>query len=426
MLLGPQHFQQLSLRVESLLRALPGQHLSFPWGVRHFEYNPGDLTGGVVTVAALDAVMPDGTHVELQDPLQLDLRPMAGSLRQKAWPIHLALPVGAGLSGDTPRFVSHPGDLVPDENTGDAGVVIPRLRPRLSLIASVEPPPSRYTSFPLLEVRCEGEAFLPTEFTPPALLVSSTSPIGRQCASISERLRRKAAMLAERAMLMPQTQFASDARIQLTALGSALPAFEALLRVEPPPLSLYLELCRLAGAVAVIGNSLVPPLFPAYVHNDSRRAFDEVARFVVRSVDEGVPDQFERYAFEQEGEAFRLTPDPGWTGALAAGSRARVVLAVQSDASDELALGWGANCVIGSRSRIRSLLSRRILGLPRRAADRAGELPARRGTVLFDVTTDAEAFAPEDDLIVLGSAPGVRPTALFLYVFDAGLEQGHG
>jgi type VI secretion system protein ImpJ len=188
---------------------------------------------------------------------------------------------------------------------------------------------------------------------------------------------------------------------------------------------LYLELCRVAGAVAVIGKSLVPPLFPAYIHNDPRRAFDEVARFIVHSVDEGVPDLFQRYAFDQEGEAFRLLPDPGWTERLAPGAKSRVVMAVQSEASDEAAVGWGVNCVIGSRSRIRSLLSRRILGLPRRPAEHVGELPARRGTVLFDVTADAEAFTPDDDLIVLGSAPGVRPTALYLYVFDAGAEQGN-
>ena len=41
LLLTPQHFQQLSLRVEGLIQALPGLYVPFGWGVRSFEVRPG-------------------------------------------------------------------------------------------------------------------------------------------------------------------------------------------------------------------------------------------------------------------------------------------------------------------------------------------------------------------------------------------------
>jgi hypothetical protein len=40
------------------------------------------------------------------------------------------------------------------------------------------------------------------------------------------------------------------------------------------------------------------------------------------------------------------------------------------------------------------------------------------GTALFELTPDDDVLRPGDDLLVLGSTPGARPDALFLYIFD--------
>jgi len=195
LLLTPQHFQQLSSRLESLIQALPAWYVPFYWGVRAFDYDPSDFTAGVLTVRTLDAVMPDGLHVSLpadRADLQLDLRPLAPALRQGPMLVHLAMPIANGQATSTlNRFASYESEPVADENTGEGSVAIPRLRPQLSLIAAAQPP-ARFTSFPLIEVRCEGETFLATSFVPPLLHVTSSSPLGRRCAEVSERLRAKA------------------------------------------------------------------------------------------------------------------------------------------------------------------------------------------------------------------------------------------
>jgi len=422
LLLTPQHFQQLSSRVESLIQALPGWYVHFYWGVRRFDYDRTGLTAGVLTVRELDAVMPDGLHVSVtdRDDLQLDLRPMAGLFRQAPLPIHVAMPIANGqpTAAASHRFASYAGEPVADENTGEGGVAIPRLRPRLSLVAAAQPP-ARFTSFPLIEVRCEGETFLPTGFIPPTLSVTAASPLGRKCGEMSERLRVKAIELAERAILAPQSAFAAEARSQLHSLVSALPAFEAVLRTDGAhPCAIYIEACRLAGHVAVLSHGLLPPVFPAYVHNDPRKSFDLVLQFISQAVDEGVPDTVRRFAFLQEEDTFRLPADAAWSPAFGIGSLARLVLAVRCEADRDQIVAWGENCVIGGQSTVASLLARRVLGLRRRYAEHIGELRPPRGLHLFELVPDAEVLVTGDDLLVLGSSAGVRPEAIYLYVYE--------
>ena len=79
---------------------------------------------------------------------------------------------------------------------------------------------------------------------------------------------------------------------------------------DPGGEKLYVEACRLAGQVAILSRGLLPPVFPAYVHNDPRKSFDHVLHFIAQAVEEGVPDTVRRFAFEQDDEAFRLTADP--------------------------------------------------------------------------------------------------------------------
>ena len=428
LLLTPQHFQQMSQRTEALVQGLPQLFVPFGWGIRSFEFDAGDFTSGVLTVRALDAVLPDGLHVVFapeRDYVQLDLRPLAATLRQKPLLVHLAMPHGEGQTTSAQhRFASYEGDPIADENTGEGGVTIARLRPRLSLIAA-EQPPARYRSFPLIEVRCEGETFLQTPFAPPTLQVRGSSPLGKKCAAVSERLREKALGLSERAILSPQSPFAAEARDHMLMLVSALPALEALLRSETAhAFALYLELCRVAGAVAVLGRSMMPPVFPAYQHNDPLKSYEQVSQFVLQSVDEGVADKVRRFSFMQDEEQFRLPADLVWSRAFdpAAGARTRVALAVRTDASDDQAIAWGENCVIGGRAAIPSLIARRILGLGRRFADHIGEMTPPRGLHLFELMPDPDVVQQGEDLLVLGSTSGVRPDALYLYLFDQDAE----
>src|SRR6185312_12179473 len=165
MLLAPQHFQQLAVRNDALLQYHMLAAAPFHWGVRRLRFDPMLLLDGTYRVVELEAVMPDGLRVSYRegDPTDLSVS-VAGRVpdRNSAITIHLAVPAARGATasanGDFARFASYEGTPVPDLNTGEGEISVPRLRPRLSLIAG-DTPPDKFSSFPIAQVAYRDEAY---------------------------------------------------------------------------------------------------------------------------------------------------------------------------------------------------------------------------------------------------------------------------
>jgi type VI secretion system protein ImpJ len=426
MLVTRQHLQLLSSRLESLIQSLPGRYHPFFWGVSRCEYV---LTAGVLTVRALDAVMRNGFHVAIDDErawLRLDLRPHAAGLRQQAMLVHLAMPLDDGTERNgSRRFVACEREAA-DVIRGDDGVEIPRLRTELVLVLGEAPAESRYTSFPLLEVRCQAASYIVTDFMPPTLQVTPASSLGQRCAAIPPRIRREISVVTDRGTDTLDVPFSVDVRAQLNPIVGALPAFEVLIAAAPHPFALYTELCRLAGAVAVLRNHVVPPQFPPYRHDDARTGFDRIVHFVLGLGADPASDGARRFTFERKGAWFRLPPEPGWTDALAVGSRSQMILAVQTNIGESQALKWAANCLITTRSAVQSMLSRRVLGLSRSLVAPGTMLPAQRDLHLFRLAPDPDAAKAGEALLVFADLPDVKPSALYLYIVEGKPEHRDG
>ncbi len=415
---GSSRDRRLSLLLEELFQALPASRQSFSWGVCDAEYA---FRSGILVVRKLDAVMPNGFHVIRDDDrLRLDLRPLPAGEHAVYLAMTLCPPDEAN------RFLSGDPRAAADEVLGDDGVELPRLRTRLALVTT--PPDSPDTSLPLLKARVrrrngtdrrDDDWSEATTFVPPTLRVKPDSILGRRCASIADRLHRDADALARRANTGPASPGSMEAQAQLGPLASGLAAFEALLTGQPHPFALYVELCRLSGTVAALRRTTVP-VCPPYDHNDAWAVFEAVAR----SFAPAAPARVLKFTFEPEGQFLRLSPDAGWTQAAAPGSGAQWILAMESDASEEVARRWGENCVIGSRSRMPRLESRRILGASRAFVKQVDGIRADRRTALFAVTPAADTD-PNEDLLVLGGGPDVLPTALHLYVLHADGDGGN-
>ena len=61
MLLSPQHFQQESARVDTLVAWQSLSANALAWGVKHFDIDESLLANGLLRVNSLEAVFPDGT-----------------------------------------------------------------------------------------------------------------------------------------------------------------------------------------------------------------------------------------------------------------------------------------------------------------------------------------------------------------------------
>lgn len=428
MLLAPQHYQQWSLRHEALLHYHVSAGVPFYWGIRHWplKVDPALLGRGTLRVSELEAVMPDGLLISHglheADDLEVDLTPHVEEMKKRPLPVHLAVPVRkpVPVKGDLPRVRSYEGNPVPDENTGDNEIRIPRLRPCVSLLVT-ESPPQKYVTFPLVKVRYVNETFALTDFISPCLATPLRSPLGDMCSRVVKRLREKAVFLSEQArapsstMGMPLTLEKKNA---IHALVAALPHFEAVLNTGVShPYAVYLALCSLVGHLAALGESLLPPDLKPYDHHDLRATFEPVVEFAHRMFDEGIPETYRAFPFNLDQGMFGLRFDGSWM------SR-RLVLAVrgQPGMSERDVASWVDTALIGSSKRIPSMRDRRVLGPVRERIERDDELVPTRGVVLFTLKPDPEFLEPNEMLQIVNTGDRVatlRPAEIVLRVKNA-------
>jgi type VI secretion system protein ImpJ len=427
LLLTPQHFQQLSLRHETLLQYVSAGLAPFGWGVRYFKVDQASLVGGTLRVLEVEAVMPDSLVVSCGarrgEELQVDLTPYAEQMKERPVAVHLAVAAretDAITRGDLARYDSVEGDPVADEYTGEGQLRIPRLRPRLSLLVT-DAPPKKYVSFPLVKVAYRDESFTLTDFIPPTLSVPRQSPLGVMCSAAARRLREKAASLADRQrapVAGGRGGFDIETENLLRSLVTPLPLLEGVINTGAShPYLVYLALLSVAGHVSVMGRSPVPPLLAPYDHNDLRTTFEQALGFIDRKIDEGVTSSFTPYTFRFEEGVYGLMFEGAW-----ASRRLALGLRVQPGMTEQEVVRWGMECLIGSRGRMQRMRETRIQGARRAPAEPDEVFVPPRGVVLFSLKPDPEFVEPNEVLQIFN--PGergraARPAEIVLYVGNA-------
>lgn len=423
MLLTPQHFQQLSIRQEGLVGYCALAIQPYFWGVRKLHVDQSRLLSGEFCVLQLEAIMPDGLIVSHNasggNELRLDLTSKSAELQDHPATIHLAVPArGNGKrEGEAARYDSLEGEPVADENTGEGEVRIPRLKPHLMLLAAEAPPP-RYVSFPLARIQFKDDVFSLTEYIPPTTSVSLSSQVGEICLAVAKKLREKSMALSEQVQApsapgsMPMVV---ESKRKIQCLVAGLPLFESLLSTgQSHPYPLYLALSSVAGHLAALGSSLVPPVFPPYDHNNLRSTFEHVQDYAFRMISEGISEKYLGFPFQFSHGVFELSFDRDWMDR-------RLVLAVRAQAgmSEADLIKWGEECLIGSKSVIQSLRDRRILGAWRQYIAGDEDLVPPRGVVFFALKTGPEFIKPEEELQIVTiseRARALRPSEIILHV----------
>jgi type VI secretion system protein ImpJ len=427
MLLAPQHFQQLSQRHEELVSFHAATASAFHWGVSRLEIDTAALSQGVLRVAELEAVLPDGLIVtrELDDPrpLEVDLKPHAAALESGSSRVWLAVPARRpGLSplhGEFPRYRSVDGGAVIDESSGEGDVFIPRLRPSPVLLVT-EAPPLRYSALPVARLRRADDKFrLDESWEPPAMGVALGSPLARVAMEVAERLRKKTEVLSDRARArsVVQTPQLLETKLMIHALVSALPRLEAVLATgRSHPFALYLALCDVAGSVAALGHGMTPPVFPPYDHADPMAAFGRVRDFILRVVAEAVSESYTPFRFYFDQGAYNLPFAEDWRSlSLVLGVRGQ-------DGLDESEVeAWVESSLIGSQDLMPAMRDKRVLGARRRRIEREGDLVPAGGVLLYSLEADPEFVQPNQILQVWnvgdrGETPRVVEIVLYVKV----------
>jgi type VI secretion system protein ImpJ len=417
MLLAPQHLQQLSQRSESLVHYYLHAIAPFFWGVRELEIDQKLLVGGVFRVLKLEALMPDGLVVSHLASRDEDLRISLQNVQQQPATIHLAVPARSlvATKGDLPRYESVDGEPVVDESTGDGELTIPRLKPRLRLIAGDVP--AKYVSFPLARVQYKNEAFGLAEFVPPTTIVPAGSVIWEICSLTAAKIRERALFLSEQVRSpasASRVPLMLETKNRIQNLVSALPQLEAVLGTGVGhPYDLYKAFCLLAGHLAGLGYSMVPPVFGPYNHNDLHATFAEIQEFCFAMIEEGIPETYMAIPFQLVKKTFSLIFDAAW-------KEQRLFLAMrgQTGMSEKDVVEWGEQCRIGSESVMSSMRHKRIFGAARQLIQSYESLVPARGVILFALEYDPQFIKPDELLQIVNDSEsaGMHPAEIILYV----------
>lgn len=418
MMLAPQHLQQLSQRSESLVHYHLHTIAPFYWGIRHLEIDQKLLTTGIFRVIKLEAVMPDGLVVSHQAGQGSDLQLMLQNVQNQPVTIHLAVPARSlvATKGDLPRYHSVEGEPVVDESTGEGEISIPRLKPQLRLFAG-EIPPAKLVSFPLAKVVYRNEAFGLTDFIPPATIVPVGSQIWEMCSFTAAKIRERALFLSEQARSPASASkipLLMETKNRIQNLVTGLPQFEAVMNIGVAhPFELYKAFCTLAGNLAGLGYSMVPPVFATYNHNDLYASFNQLQEFAFAMMEEGIPESYVAIPFQLVKKTFSLVFDSEWKD-----RRLFLAMRGQSGMSEKDVVAWGEQCRIGSESLMRSMRDKRVLGANRQLIQSYETLVPARGVILFALDYDSQFIKPDEALQVVNDSEsaGLHPAEIILYV----------
>lgn len=427
MLLAPQHFQQSSLRSEQLVHYHLFNAAPYHWGIRRLRIDPVALVNGTFRLTDLEAVMPDGLPVGIDadypTSLELDLTAHALEFRRGPVTIHLCIPAERGdapTSGALARFHSVAGSPVVDANTGEGSLRIPRLLPRLTLIPG-ETPPEKFVSFPIAEVRFQDETFALTDFFAPLLQTGPGSALHEGVATIAKRVREKASFLSEKvraSVMLEKRPLLQEMQATVRSLSAALPRLEAMVASGVVhPFDLYLGMAALSGHLSGLGPTQVPPVFPAYDHNDQRASFAPLFLFAHRMLD-AVHESYTALPFAERDGRFSLR-----IPAERIASRLVVGLVTATGVSEADVAGWMETAQIGTAARMASIRDRRIRGAARERIEMADEmdLVPSRGVVLFAIAVDPDVIVPGEELVIVhpsDSEGRTRPSEITLYLHN--------
>lgn len=425
MLLSPQHFQQHDRRWHQLL-GYHLQHLSpHHWGVEILKFDPVTLPTGLLRLLELEAIMPDGLVLSfLAAPngmqIELDLTPYRQKIIETGAMVYLVVPkYMAGLSpitGEWPRYDSIEGEEVIDDNAGDNVIQIPRLQPKVALMIS-DQPPARYESIPIARLGFEDESYVLRSYIPPCFQVPQLSVLGERCGGLVRRMREKATYLCEKWQSQIGTPLVGETAAQMRPLVQSLPLLEPLLMSHHVhPYQLYQVMCSIAGTMSTLRLGQVPPIFPAYNHNDLLATFAPIFEWVNMVID-SIEKAYSvlMFALKEKERVFSILIQKDiLTPKLFVGIRAPAGMS-----EGELA-DWMRESIIATESHVESARMRRITGATRTLLQdqELYDLNPGRGVLVYSIESESHFIKPGERLVIFNPADTIekRPTEILLFL----------
>lgn len=425
MLLMPQHFQQMDMRMENILTYSLAHAVPFFWGLIKLKIDEALLTQGTFRVLDLEAIMPNGFLViglpDTHPTLEVDLLPFQEKLESLPHYIYLCVPQQRKAEqeegGELARYQSTLKSNIVDINTSGDVIDIPCLVPNLSLHVGTEPP-AHYTALPIAQVGYDTKSFALTSYVPPLIQVEALSPLGKRCHDLAYHIRQKLGYLQQKVQAV-STRITKDSffeeleDVRLKLIAGLLP-FEAVISAgKSHPFFLYQLLCALAGHISGIKYGELPPRLDSYDHLDIMKNYSQLIDYIEKVLRE-IEESYTVIPFTLNERVFTLQLQSAWVGdRLVLGARTHPGMTTED------LLQWIKNCVIVTDKYITIAKDDRVLGASRKLVSEVSSmnLVPTKGMQLFIVDVDPRYIDPRGVLCLFNFSDddSTRPLEVVLY-----------
>lgn len=424
-LLYPQHYQQMHHEIQQASLCYLSMAMPYYWGIKYIEIDEALLASGIVSITEVLAIMPDGSVVEKtaasKQKIEIDISEMKDNITSEPVTLHLAVikrqSDAANTDSEHARYDSVESRMIVDENTGDGPITMPllALRPMLLSGATI---PSRYSGFPLMQIKFQDDGFKRTDFIPPSICVRQESQIGYYVGRLIKNLRTRVSFLGERlqTLVTQDTESILEYYTRIyNIIVSRVVIIEALYFAQKiHPFEFYKELCISAGTYCSLQRGHMPPVFDPYNHNNLRATFDPVVGFIERIV-EMVKTLSIALPFIKNGRVFERKIKKEWLG------KGYLVLGIKMGVDSSLPniKQWLDGAIIASETTVEEAKEKRVLGASREAVEHVQEmgLLTTKGQLLVKVAIDGIFIKGEESLQVLNPSDTdlTRPAEIVLY-----------
>jgi type VI secretion system protein ImpJ len=347
--LTPHHLQALERSWTEGQKVSHEWDFPFHYGLRTLEFSPEALANHQFEIHRLNARMRDGTIVALgdgQEPDRLDLRDaireaeeqdegkLAVGLErafesQATVRVYLAVPrlklgrpnvQAEGAEGDARYFRSM--FAVEDESRSghEKELQFRRLNTRLLLSTQDQ---SGYEVLPIAQIKRAGDAGarpqIDEEYIPPVISIDAWSGLGRDIVrAVHDMIGQKIDVLSEqvrnRGIGFAATEASDLDRmmmlVELNGAHSALAVSAFCGGVHP--LTSYMQLCEIAGRLAIFSDERRPEAVPPYDHENLGWIFRLIRQRIEALIYSVREYEYEQRFFVGVGLGLQATLEPRW------------------------------------------------------------------------------------------------------------------
>ncbi len=411
------HFQQMTLRQESLSSISIALKGDYYYGILSMDVDKSALLSNVLRVTKLKCIFPNGTYVDSTQIQELNIEYSLGTESKGTLELFLVFPKifeNNFVSGTHPRYISTTRSGITDINTSQEPIQC------LSLVPNVKLEKKDFLSHAFykikaFELKLNDGVWEIINFSAPCLFVEKDSFIHNMCSDICLSMRKKLYHIGEEIKNSGQNKsfsYFSENMFLILGLGTFLPQIEALLiNHQSHPYDLYMSMCSILGSMSLMSDSMTPPLVPKYKHEDLNKTFEELKTIIELLLTRAVNEKYTTVSFVEEEGRYGIKV---FSGDI---KRDYILIGLKKShgVSDKDSKKWLQNAVIVDINKIDQAMTNRVLGFRRTHLEKTEDILPTKDVLLFKV--DFEGITKDLDNIIILNKDNLefKPLELFVY-----------